>query len=51
VLGIYDHHSTNGTQVNGEVIGDKRCLLRPGDRIKIGRTIFTVEAGSPGAGG
>ena len=50
VLGIYDHHSTNGTQVNGEVIGDKRCLLRPGDRIKIGRTIFTVEAGSPGAG-
>jgi len=50
VLGIYDHHSTNGTYVNGEGIGDKRCLLRPGDRIKIGRTIFSVETGAPGAG-
>jgi hypothetical protein len=51
VMGIYDHHSTNGTHVNGEVIGDKRCLLRPGDRIKVGRSIFLVEiAGPPGAG-
>jgi predicted component of type VI protein secretion system len=50
VLGIYDHHSTNGTLVNGEPIGDKRALLRPGDRVKIGRTVFVVEAGTPGAG-
>jgi hypothetical protein len=51
VLGIYDHHSTNGTQVNGEVIGDKKSLLRPGDRIKIGRSIFLVDiASAPGAG-
>ncbi len=51
VLGIFDNHSTNGTLVNGEAIREKRCLLRPGDRIRIGRSIFCVEAGGkPGAG-
>ncbi len=43
VLGIYDHQSTNGTRVNGEPVYDKRRLLRPGDRIRIGRSTFAIQ--------
>jgi Mg-chelatase subunit ChlD len=44
VLGIYDHDSTNGTRVNGELVQDKRHLLRIGDRIRIGRSTFVLQA-------
>lgn len=46
MLGIYDHDSTNGTRVNGEVVREKRRLLRPGDRIGIGRSTFAVYLGA-----
>jgi len=48
VLGIYDHKSTNGTRLNGQLVGEKRSLLRPGDRIKIGRTTFVLQPGANG---
>ena len=51
VLGIYDHHSTNGTRVNGEAVGEKRRLLRLGDRIRIGDSVFVLQpAEKQGAG-
>jgi len=43
VLGIYDYKSTNGTRVNGQVVKEKRHLLRPGDRIQIGRSTFAIQ--------
>ena len=43
VLGIWDHRSTNGTRVNGELIGEMRRLLRPGDRIRIGSSTFVLR--------
>ncbi len=43
VLGIYDYKSTNGTRVNGERVNEKRHLLRPGDRIQVGRSTFTIQ--------
>ena len=47
VLGIYDYHSTNGTKVNGEPIGEQRRLLQPGDRIRIGSSTFCVQPSDP----
>src|SRR5208282_5352241 len=44
VLGIYDYRSTNGTRVNGRPINETRCLLKPGDRIRIGQSIFVLHA-------
>jgi hypothetical protein len=44
VLGVYDHRSTNGTRVNGELLGEKRALLRIGDRIRVGRSTFVLHA-------
>ena len=44
VLGIYDYQSTNGTQVNDVAVAGSRRLLRPGDRIRIGRSTFTVQS-------
>ena len=41
-LTIWDHNSTNGTFVNGEQVSGSRRLLRPGDRIRIGQTTFTL---------
>ena len=50
VLGVYDYKSTNGTKVNGERVTEKRHLLRPGDRIQIGRSTFAVQTiGQEGA--
>lgn len=46
VLGIYDYRSTNGTMVNGELVGEARRLLRPGDRIRIGHSTFCVQDSS-----
>jgi Mg-chelatase subunit ChlD len=51
MLGVFDHKSTNGTRVNGDLVSNKRRLLRPGDRIKIGRSTFAVQtAEQEGAG-
>ena len=44
VLGIFDYASTNGTRVNGEIVRDYRRLLQPGDRIRIGRSVFVLHA-------
>ena len=43
VLGIYDHHSTNGTRVNGELLNETKRLLRPGDRIRVGQHTFCLQ--------
>ena len=52
VLRLYDHHSTNGTSVNGEVVRGERCLLRPGDQIRIGQSIFLLQLpAEPGGAG
>jgi pSer/pThr/pTyr-binding forkhead associated (FHA) protein len=50
VLGIYDHQSTNGTRVNGVLVGETRHLLRPGDRVRVGRSTFVIEPAEEGAG-
>jgi Mg-chelatase subunit ChlD len=50
VLGIYDYQSTNGTRVNGVLVGDTRHLLRPGDRIRVGRSTFVIEPAEEGGG-
>ena len=42
ILGIFDHNSTNGTRVNNENVLETRQLLRPGDRIRIGRSTFVL---------
>lgn len=41
-LQVEDLRSTNGTQINGADISDVR-LLRNGDRVEIGDTVFRVE--------
>jgi pSer/pThr/pTyr-binding forkhead associated (FHA) protein len=48
VLGIYDYQSTNGTRVNDELVKGARRLLRPGDRIRIGSSVFVLRAGIEG---
>ncbi len=45
VLTIEDLRSTNGTFVNGIRIEAGRKLLKPGDEIRMGRSIFTVRSG------
>lgn len=42
-LQMEDLRSTNGTQVNGSDT-DGAVLLRPGDRVEVGDTVFQVEA-------
>jgi pSer/pThr/pTyr-binding forkhead associated (FHA) protein len=39
---VEDLDSTNGTMVNGRRV--KRSLLRAGDRLKVGRVEFTIQA-------
>jgi ABC transport system ATP-binding/permease protein len=41
-LVVEDLGSTNGTRVNGKAID--RAVLRPGDRLQIGRVEFDVQA-------
>jgi hypothetical protein len=41
-LQVEDLRSTNGTQVNGTDISDAH-VLRPGDRVEVGDTVFQVE--------
>jgi hypothetical protein len=41
-VAVLDLESRNGTTVNGEPI--RRAILRPGDRIGIGRTTLTLES-------
>jgi len=43
VLAIWDYESTNGTFVNGLPLSGGRRLLRPGDRVRIGRTTLTLH--------
>lgn len=40
-LVVEDLGSTNGTQVNGKRV--KRGVLRPGDRLTVGRVVFTIQ--------
>jgi Mg-chelatase subunit ChlD len=47
VLGVYDNGSTNGTRVNGELVQEKRHLLRFGDRIRVGRSTFVLQPVEP----
>jgi biotin carboxyl carrier protein len=42
-LQLEDLRSTNGTQVNGSDT-EGAVLLRPGDRVEVGDTVFHVEA-------
>ena len=42
-LVVEDVGSTNGTRVNGRKV--TRAVLKPGDRLKVGRVEFTVRAG------
>ncbi len=42
-LQMEDLRSTNGTQVNGSDT-EGAVLLRPGDRVEVGDTVFQVEA-------
>ncbi len=48
VIGIFDCHSTNGTRVNEERLGELRRLLFPGDRIQIGKSVFSVTQAATG---
>jgi pSer/pThr/pTyr-binding forkhead associated (FHA) protein len=41
-LQVEDLLSTNGTQVNGADISGTH-MLRPGDRVEVGDTVFQVE--------
>jgi len=45
-LGVYDHHSTNGLFLNGERVTDERRPLNPGDKLRIGRSIFVLHPAS-----
>jgi len=42
-LRIYDNHSTNGTWLNQQRLDESARLLSPGDRIRIGRSVFVLE--------
>lgn len=43
-LFVFDDSSLNGTFVNHERVGSIAKPLRPGDRLRVGRTAFEVEA-------
>jgi pSer/pThr/pTyr-binding forkhead associated (FHA) protein len=43
VLAIWDYDSTNGTIVNGTRLSKIRRLLRPGDKVRIGQTTFSLH--------
>jgi pSer/pThr/pTyr-binding forkhead associated (FHA) protein len=45
VLTVEDVRSTNGTFVNGVRLGLDRKLLKPGDEIRVGRSVFRVCSG------
>ena len=47
-LGIYDHHSTNGLFLNDDRVTDVRRVLKPGDRVRIGRSTFVLQPASSG---
>ena len=38
---VEDLGSTNGTEVNGKRV--KRGVLRPGDKLTVGRVVFTIQ--------
>jgi hypothetical protein len=42
ILKIEDRNSTNGTYVNAQRLAPGRHLLKPGDEVRIGRTILVV---------
>lgn len=44
ILILADNQSTNGTQLNGELVRNERRPLKPNDRIQIGRTLFRIVA-------
>ncbi|HEY3742073.1 MAG TPA: FHA domain-containing protein, partial [Bryobacteraceae bacterium] len=45
-LGIYDHHSTNGLFLNDDRLTEGRKLLKPGDRVRVGRSTFVLQPAS-----
>jgi hypothetical protein len=49
-LGIYDHQSTNGMYLNDERLTEGRRLLRPGDRLRVGRSTFVLQPASDNRG-
>ncbi len=42
-LRILDHRSTNGLFVNDQRLADNVQLLQPGDRLRVGRSIFVLR--------
>ena len=44
---IVDLGSRNGTYVNDHPIGGEPAPLLPGDRIRLGRSVFVFEGGEP----
>ena len=45
---ISDLGSRNGTYVNDHPVGGEPAPLLPGDRIRLGRSVFVFEGGEPG---
>jgi hypothetical protein len=45
-LEIYDHKSTNGIYLNDQRLNEGRQKLRPGDKLRVGRSTFVVQPGS-----
>lgn len=45
---IADLGSRNGTYVNDHPVGEEPAPLLPGDRIRLGRSVFVFEGGEPG---
>ena len=48
---IADLGSRNGTYVNDHPVGGEPAPLLPGDRIRLGRSVFVFEGGEPGVAG
>jgi Mg-chelatase subunit ChlD len=46
---LRDNRSTNGTYINGERLNEAPRPLNPGDRIRLGGSVFIVAARMPGA--
>lgn len=42
VLRLYDNGSLNGTWINGQPVGQGVAVLKPGDRIRVGQSEFTL---------
>jgi Mg-chelatase subunit ChlD len=43
LLYLFDHQSTNGTFKNDQRLGETSVLISPGDQLRLGKTVFSVE--------